>query len=64
MVIFERPKTLRSALWRCPILAIAIRLLEIVTKVTNLETVKIEFRHLRFLLSSFFLLLRRRRRRA
>ena len=32
---------------------VARRLLEIVTKVTNLETVKIEFRHLRFL--SFFL---------
>ena len=32
---------------------VARRLLEIVTKVTNLETVKIEFRHLRFLLSFF-----------
>ena len=50
---FIRRKTLRSALWHCPILhAVARRVLEIVTKVTNLETVKIEFRHLRFLLSS------------
>ena len=31
---------------------VARRLLEIVTKVTNLETVKIDFRHLRFLLLS------------
>ena len=49
---FVRLKTLRSALWRCPILTIVIRLLKIVAKVTNLETVKIEFRHLRLLLSS------------
>ena len=38
-----------------PHLTVARRLLEIVTKVTNLETVKIEFRHLRFLLSFFLL---------
>ena len=35
-----------------PHLTVARRLLEIVAKVTNLETVKIEFRHLRFLLLS------------
>ena len=51
VVNFIHPRTLGSALWPCPILTIAIRLLEIVTKVTNLETVKIEFRHL-FLSSS------------
>ena len=34
-----------------PYLTVARRLHEIVTKVTNLETVKIEFCHLRFLLS-------------
>ena len=52
VVNFVRPKTLRSALWRCPILTIAIRELENVTKVMNQKTVKIEFRHLRFLLLS------------
>ena len=52
VVNFIRPKTLRSALWRCHNFTVAMRLLEIVTKVTNLETVKIKFRHLRFLLSS------------
>ena len=53
LVNFIRPKTLSSALWHCPIFTVAMRLLEIVTKVTNLETVKIDFRHLRFpLLSS------------
>ena len=36
-----------SALWHCPVFAVAMRLLEIVAKVTNGE---IEFRHLRFLL--------------
>ena len=41
-VNFVHPKIARSALCRCPILTIVIRLLEIVTKVTNL-TVKIEF---------------------
>ena len=45
VVNFVSPKTLRSALWRWPIL---IRLLEIVTKVMNLETVKMKLRHLRF----------------
>ena len=35
-----------------PHLTVARRLLEIVAKVTNLETVKMDFRHLRFLLSS------------
>ena len=46
-----RLKTVRSALWRCPNSTVALRLLENVVKVTNLEVVKIEFRHL-FLLSS------------
>ena len=35
-----------------PHLTVARGLLEIVTKVTNLETMKIEFRHLSFLLLS------------
>ena len=52
VVNFIRPKTLRSALWRCPILTVAMRSLEIVTKVTNLEMVIIEFRHLPILLLS------------
>ena len=39
-------KTVRSALWRCPSSTVALRLLENVVKVTNLEVVKIEFRHL------------------
>ena len=49
-----RPNTVRSALWRCPNSTVALRLLENVVKVTNLEVVKIEFRHLPFLSSSFF----------
>ena len=49
-----RLKTVRSALWRCPNSTVALRLLENVVKVTNLEVVKIEFRHLPILLSSFF----------
>ena len=44
-------KTVRSALWRCPNTTVALRLLVNVVKVTNLEVVKIEFRHL----PSFFL---------
>ena len=53
-----RLKTVRSALWRCPNSTVALRLLENVVKVTNQEVVKIEFRHLPFLLLlSFFLLL-------
>ena len=45
---FIRPKTPRSGLS-------SYSSKEIVTKVTNLETVKIEFRHLRFFFSiSFF----------
>ena len=48
-------KTVRSALWRCPNSTVALRLLENVVKVTNLEVVKIELRHLPIiLLSSFF----------
>ena len=47
-----RLKTVRSALWRCPNSTVALRLLENVVKVTNLEVVKIEFRHLPVLLSS------------
>ena len=38
-----RLKTVRSALWRCPNSTVALRLLENVVKVTNLEVVKIEF---------------------
>ena len=52
-VDFVRPKTLRSGLWRCPILTRAIRWLEDVTKVANQKTVKIVFHFLRFLLSFF-----------
>ena len=48
-----RLKTVRSALWRCPNSTVALRLLENVVKVTNLEVVKIVFRHLSY--SSFFL---------
>ena len=40
------PKTVRSALWRCPNTTVALRLLVNVVRVTNLEAVKIEFRHL------------------
>ena len=47
-----RPKTVRYALWRCLNSTVALRLLENVVKVTNLEVVKIEFRHLPFLSSS------------
>ena len=43
-------KTVRSALWHCPNTTVALRLLENVVKVTNLEVVKIEFRHLPILL--------------
>ena len=50
-----RLKTARSARWCCPNSTMAPRLLENVVKVTNLEVVKIEFRHLPFLLLSFFL---------
>ena len=49
-----RLKTVRFALWHCPNSTVALRLLENVVKVTNLEMVKIEFRHLPILLSSFF----------
>ena len=41
-------KTVRSALRHCPNSTVALRLLESVVKVTNLEVVKIEFRHLPF----------------
>ena len=47
-----RLKTVRSALWRCPNSTVALRLLENVVKVTNLEVVKIEFRHLYFRLAA------------
>ena len=47
-----RLKTVRSALWHCPNSTVPLRLLENVVKVTNLEVVKIEFRHLPFLSSS------------
>ena len=46
-------KTLRSAVWRCSKLYITLRVFKNVIKVTNLEAVKIQFRHLLFL-SSFF----------
>ena len=48
-----RLKTVRSPRWCCPNSTMAPRLFENVVKVTNLEVVKIEFRHLPF--SSFFL---------
>ena len=41
-----RLKTVRSARWCCPNSTMAPRLLKNVVKVTNLEVVKIEFRHL------------------
>ena len=44
------PKTVRSALLRCPNTTVALRLLVNVVRVTNLEAVKIEFRHLPFLI--------------
>ena len=49
-----RLKTVRSPRWCCPNSTMAPRLLENVVKVTNLEVVKIEFRHLPVLLSFFF----------
>ena len=45
-------KTVRSARWCCPNSTMTLRLLENIVKVTNLEVVKIEFRHLPFLLIS------------
>ena len=45
-----RPKTVRSALWHCPNSTVALKLLENVVKVTNLEAVKIKIRHLPILL--------------
>ena len=45
-----RLKTVRSTRWCCPNSTMAPRLLENVVKVTNLEVVKIMFRHLPFLL--------------
>ena len=47
------PKTVRSALWRCPNTTVTLKLLVNVVRVTNLEVVKIEFRH-HLLLSFFF----------
>ena len=44
------PKTVRSALLCCPNTTVALRLLVNVARVTNLEAVKIEFRHLPFLI--------------
>ena len=40
-----RLKTVRSPRWCCPNSTMAPRLLENVVKVTNMEVVKIEFRH-------------------
>ena len=48
-----RLKTLRSAVRRYPKLYITPRVFKNIAKVTNLEAVKIQFRHLLFL-SSFF----------
>ena len=48
-----RLKTVRSAHWCCPNSTMAPRLLGNVVKVTKLEVVKIEFRHLPILLSFF-----------
>ena len=50
-----RLKRVRSAHWCCPNSTMAPRLLGNVVKVTKLEVVKIEFRHLPILLLSFFL---------
>ena len=47
-----RLKTVRSAHWCCPNFTMAPRLLGNVVKVTKLEVVKIEFRHLPILLLS------------
>ena len=44
------PKTVRSALLRWPNTTVALRLLVNVVRVTNLEAVKIKFRHLPFLI--------------
>ena len=52
LVNSTRLKTVWSALWRCPNTTVALRLLENVVKVTNLEVVKIVFCHL----LTFFLL--------
>ena len=49
-----RLKTVRSARWCCPNSTMAPRLLENVVKVTNLEVVKIDFRHLPSFFLSFF----------
>ena len=46
------PETVRSAFWRFPNITVALRLLVNVVRVTNLEVVKIVFRHLPFLLLS------------
>ena len=46
MVNSTRLKTLRSAVWRCPKLYVTLRVFRNVAKVTNLEAVKIQFRHL------------------
>ena len=46
--LVAHPKTVRSALLRCPNTTVALRLLVNVVRVTNLEAVKIEFRHLPF----------------
>ena len=50
-----RLKTVRSPLWRCPNSIVALRLLENIVKVTNMEVMKIEFViFLFFLIFSFF----------
>ena len=52
-----RLKTVRSPRWCCHNSTMAPRLLENVVKVTNLEVVKIVFRHLPFLILLLLLLL-------
>ena len=51
-----RLKTVRPPRWCCPNCTMAPRLLENVVKVTNLEVVKIVFRHLPFLIILLLLL--------
>ena len=50
-----RLKTDKSALWRRPNSTVALRVLENVVNLTNLEVVKIEFRHLPVHVVDFFL---------
>ena len=49
------PKTVRSALLRCPNTTVALRLLVNVVRATNLEAVKIEFRQSRSISQTYIL---------